>query len=312
MSLNLTKTVVHFLKEHADTKHKAREIAEWIFSAYPEECRQKMEQSTAIDTEAELLQQLVAEIGSQRPRMQKRFHQVKTTEGRPRKYYWSEKTDLGEVEEAESDTVASGVSTVKLTEHDTYPMLADYLWSELHLYSLRINEKRSSNSRGSGGNKWLHPDMVAIEDMTRHWSEEVKKCVHEYRDQRSKLWSFEVKLLINRSNVREVYFQTVSNSSWANYGYLVAAEIEGSETLSEMRMLFALHGIGVIKLDTENPTESQIIIPAKEKSEIEWSTVSRIADQNRDFERFVKQIRQFHQTGELKTGDWDIPEQESR
>jgi hypothetical protein len=35
----------------------------------------------------------------------------------------------------------------------------------------------------------------------------------------------------NRSNVRECFFQAVSNSSWANFGYLVAAEIEGQDTL---------------------------------------------------------------------------------
>jgi hypothetical protein len=32
----------------------------------------------------------------------------------------------------------------------------------------------------------------------------------------------------------------VSNSSWANFGYLVAAEIEGQDTLKELRMLLPL------------------------------------------------------------------------
>lgn len=43
----------------------------------------------------------------------------------------------------------------------------------------------------------------------------------------SALWSFEVKLLINRSNVRQCFFLSVSNSSWSNFSYLVDAEIEG-------------------------------------------------------------------------------------
>lgn len=71
---------------------------------------------------------------------------------------------------------------------------------------------------------------------TRIWSEdsgvdrhrEVRDCVKQYSDKRTKLWSFEVKLLINRSNVRECFFQVVSNSSWANFGYL---EIIGQDTL---------------------------------------------------------------------------------
>nr|WP_052646285.1 hypothetical protein [endosymbiont of Acanthamoeba sp. UWC8] len=83
-------------------------------------------------------------------------------------------------------------------------------------------------------------------------------------DKKNKLWSFEVKLLINRSNVRRAFFQAVSNSSWANYGYLVAAELEGSDTKRELQILSALHGIGFILLDSKTPVESQVLIPAKE------------------------------------------------
>jgi hypothetical protein len=100
--------------------------------------------------------------------------------------------------------------------------------------------------------------------------------------------------LINRSNVRECFFQTVSNSSWANFGYLVAAEIEGQDTLKELRMLFAAHGIGLIKLDAENPSESQILIPAKERGEVAWDTVNRLANENKDFLEYVKLIKQFY------------------
>ncbi len=38
-----------------------------------------------IKTDANLVQQLVAEIGSQLPRLQKRYPELKTTEGRLRK-----------------------------------------------------------------------------------------------------------------------------------------------------------------------------------------------------------------------------------
>ena len=49
----------------------------------------------------------------------------------------------------------------------------------------------------------------------------------------------------------------------ANFGYLVASEIEGEDTLKELRMLSSLHGIGFIELNAETPSESQIMIPAK-------------------------------------------------
>jgi uncharacterized protein len=130
-------------------------------------------------------------------------------------------------------------------------------------------------------------------------------CV--YADKKTKLWSFEVKKLLNRSNVREAFFQAVSNSSWANFGYLVVADIEGTDTLKELRMLFPLHGIGLIQIDTENPSESQILIPARERGDVDWATCNHLTDENKDFLSFVKLVRQFHQTGDPRRKDWDLP-----
>ena len=141
--------------------------------------------------------------------------------------------------------------------------------------------------------------------MGADWHQEVKDCVNQYSDKRTKLWSFEAKLLINRSNVRECFFQAVSNSSWANFGYLVAAELEGQDTLKELRILSAAHGIGVLKLDAENPSESQVLIPAKESSEINWDTANRLATENPDFLTYLKLVKQFYQTGEARAVDWD-------
>lgn len=125
--------------------------------------------------------------------------------------------------------------------------------------------------------------------------------------QRARLWSFEVKLLVNRSNVREAWFQAVSNSSWANFGYLVAAEVEGSETMKELRLLAASHGIGLILLDAENPTESEIRIPVRERGDIDWDACNRLAQENLDFRSVIAWVKQFHQTDDPKVGDWDLP-----
>jgi uncharacterized protein len=311
MALNLAKTVMEFLKARPDEKLTARQIAEWIFETYPAECQEKKSNSRGdyIKTDGDLVQQLVAEISSQRPRMLKRNPELKTTEGRPRKYYYSEKSDVAEVAAAESMVAAPAADTndVKLGEHAMYPLLSLYLWEEFGVYSKRVDEKRSSNKRGPNGNRWLYPDVVGMEDLGAEWHQEVRDCVNQYSDKRTKLWSFEAKLLINRSNVRECFFQAVSNSSWANFGYLVAAEIEGQDTLKELRMLFAAHGIGLIKLDVDNPAESQVLIPARERDEIDWDMVNRLATENRDFLEYVKLVRQFYQTGEAREIDWNVP-----
>ncbi|WP_454675519.1 COG2958 family protein [Achromobacter pestifer] len=308
MALNLGTAVVKFLQERAGQKFTARQIAEWVFATFPVECQEKKESSQFLNTDVELVQQLVAEISSQRPRLQQKHSALKITEGRPRKYYYSEKSDSDEVAAAENvpSILVTDSSAPKLDERALYPLLSTYLWEEFRVYSKRIDEKRSSNKRGPNGNRWLYPDVVGMEDLGAEWHQEVRDCVDQYSDKRTKLWSFEAKLLINRSNARESFFQAVSNSSWANFGYLVAAEIEGHDTLKELRMLFAAHGIGLIKLDVENPADSQVLVPARERDEIDWDMVNRLATENRDFLEYVKLIKQFYQTGEARPVDWDV------
>lgn len=313
MALNLRQAVIGYLRDHPEQKFTARQIAEWLFATFPEECQAKKQSSKYVSTDAELVQQLVAEISSQRPRLQKKHPELKTTEERPRKYYYSEQSDSAEAAAAESTgiDVVAAVGDTKLSEHALYPLLSMYLWEAFDVFSKRIDEKRSANKRGPNGNRWLYPDLVGMEDLGAEWHQEVRDCVNQYADKRTKLWSFEVKLLINRSNVREHFFQAVSNSSWANFGYLVAAQISGdNETLKELRMLAAAHGIGVIQLNAENPAESQVLIPARERDEIDWDMANRLATENRDFLEYVKLVKQFYQTGEARLADWDVPETE--
>ena len=309
MSLQLPKIVPAFLAEREEEKFTARQIAEWVFENFPAECERKKANSAAINTDADLIQQLVAEIGSRRRRLQNKHPQIKTTEGRPRRYYWTAKSDKDEVTEAEKAgaNTQPGYGIGSLTESDLYPRLSKYLWSELDIYPKRIDEKKSSNRRGAKGNRWLYPDIVGMEDLTSDWHGEIKGIVNQYSDNKTKLWSFEAKRILNRSNVREAYFQAVSNSSWANFGYLVAAQVEGTDTMKELRMLYSLHGIGLIQIAPENPAESQILIPARERPGVDWTTCNRLTKENKDFLQFVKLVRQFHQTGDPRRKDWDLP-----
>lgn len=317
--LNLKNRVVELLSANPEKRFKARDMAIWVVDNYPEAAAAKMEKSGFIESQAQLLNQIVAEIGANRPQWETQYHQLRTTDGvRPRLYYWTEKSAEQEVQEAESgtetlvefaspadDPAESGavVKDEKIVhrrrEHDLYPLLIEFLKSEYGIAGYRIDDKTSSNNHGSGGNRWLFPDVVGMENMTVGMHPEVVTAVRESRDTRIRLWSFEVKLLINRSNARETYFQAVSNSSWANFGYLVAADFEGSETLKELRILYAMHGIGLIRLDEENPAESQVIVPARERPSLEWAMCSRLAYENKDFRQFMTRVRQFFQTGDM-------------
>lgn len=308
MALNLGKRFIDYLQANTGRSFTAREVAQWIFAQFPKECAEKKAASSALTSDDELVQQLVAEISGSRPRWQKMHPALKTTEERPRRYYWSEKDASAEVEAAETQSVMplQGAGD-KLSEQDLYPRLGDYLRSAQEVFAMRIDEKRSSNKSGSGANEWLHPDMVGLEDLSCDWTRALKDCVGVMAERRARLWSFEAKLLLNRSNVRKSYFQAVSNSSWSNFGYLVAAVIEGDGTMKELRMLAATHGIGVIQLDTENPAESQILIPARERTEIDWEMCNRLAEENSDFVDYLAKVRRFYQTGEVNPNDWAKP-----
>lgn len=304
MALDLIKTVEEILKRNSEQYFTARQLAEKVIETKPDECRAKIARSKAtvvpIDCKEALINQLVAEIGARRARGLF-SSRIKTTAERPRKYYYSEKTDAQEIKDIEKATKTHGHQ-----ENDSYPKLCEYIYSELGIYPQRINEKKSSNLRGRNGNIWLHPDIVGLKNLSDGWDKDVIDCANEHAFNKTSLWSFEVKVKINLSNVREDFFQTVSNSSWANYSYLVAQSID-DKAMDELRILCGGHNIGLILLNCTNPSESQILIPAIEKKELDWNMMNRIAKENSDFRNFVKLITYFYKTGVVNERDWTIP-----
>jgi hypothetical protein len=318
--MRLADKVIEFLKMNPEERFTAREISEWVWKTYPNECHAKMERSKATvqpaNDKSGLIQQLVAEIGSHHKRIIQREPRIRTTEGRPRKYYFTEKTIEEEVKEIslvshaepspdKSDKEQQQASISReFTEHDLYPLLSRYLISEFSVFSKRIDEKRSRNSKGAGGNHWLFPDLVGLEDLSSNWSSRIQECAREYGSPNARLWSFEVKLHINMSNVRECFFQAASNSSWANYSYLVASEISGKDTVLELQTLCQLHDLGLILLNPQSPTDSELLIPASE-TEVDWNSANRLAEENSDFSVFVSLVSDFHKLGKVYADQWD-------
>ncbi|WP_457618887.1 hypothetical protein [Lutibacter sp.] len=106
-----------------------------------------------------------------------------------------------------------------------------------------------------------------------------------------KFLSFELKKELNLSTLREYFFQTVSNSSWANESYIVASEISKNEDfLSELARLSSAFGIGVIELDLNDPNSSSIKFPAKVRENLDWETVNKLTMMNKDFKKFIRRV----------------------
>ncbi|WP_371396742.1 HrgA protein [Fretibacter rubidus] len=301
--LDLKKKVWDILSQLPDTEMTAREISSAIRNQFPDETSAKLARSKSVNTEEELLTQLVAEIGANWKRILVKYPTIKTVETRPRLFYYSTVSDEEEVFPNETTLKDSAESSYH--EHDLYPVLGKFVFEELDCYAMRIDERRSSNKHGKRGNHWLFPDIVGAVNLMDGWHSETKELARTVGARQMKLFSFEIKKKINRANVRECFFQTLSNSSWANFAYLVAAKLD-SKALPELRMLCASHGIGYINLDRTNPSDSIIMIPAKERKSVDWDSLDRLTKENKDAQDYLENLRSFHGLGRVRNKDWDL------
>ena len=57
--------------------------------------------------------------------------------------------------------------------------------------------------------------------------------------------------------------------------------------------------------DPENPSESEILLPAQKKPDADWQSIDRLAKENGDFHEFIELVSVYFQTGTLREKDWD-------
>ncbi|MEQ9721559.1 HrgA protein [Yersinia alsatica] len=301
--------IINVLQANPSEQFTARQLAQKIIETYADELVEKRK-NMRFSSDEDFLSQMAAEIGADLPRAKSKCPQVVTRDQpRPRLFYWGDEF-IDDVQEHQLSDVAPELSaeTVSFTEHALYPLLIDYLSEEEELLCRRIDEKRSSNNKGLGANHWLYPDIVALQPLDKGWDTVVQNCVSHSEGRLTRLWSFEVKRQLNRTNVRECFFQAVSNSSWAHFGYLVATEINEDKQRGverELQMLCALHGIGVILLNPQDPGNSQTLIPARERTSIDWQSVNRLVEENKDFKEFIDLVAEYHQTGKIHQALWN-------
>lgn len=302
--------VKEFLKANPNKRFSDKQIAEAIL-AEDQDYRVQRENAHS-NPKKTLVVQVASEISSGKDKIsiigENIFRQSKPS---PRVHWYNpNKTWKGEetkakMVESQCENKIKPTTNHSISEQELYPFLIEYLKSELNLYCQRIDEKRSKNSYGSGGNQWLHPDIVAMQPIDKGWNSLIRNCVKQGAGQSVRLWSFEVKKELNRANARKSFFQAVSNSSWANEGYLVATAISDSKVNRELRMLSSLHGIGIIILNPYSPSESAIILPAKSRPEVDWQSVNRILEENVDFKDYIELVSTYYQTGRVRAKDWN-------
>ncbi len=171
-------------------------------------------------------------------------------------------------------------------ERDLHKLLSSYLKNK-NIYAKTILHEESKNSKDNH-QKWIHPDMIGVEFLTL--TSKVNKAFMKILNKADtfKLTSYEIKKEINTDyELKKCYFQAVSNSSWANYGYLVALEID-DRLKDEMERLNQSFGIGIIELKS-NPYESKILFQSKFK-ELDFKTIDKLCKVNKKYESFIEII----------------------
>jgi uncharacterized protein len=218
-----------------------------------------------------------------------RVKRIKRYNGTYAYYLTKNEQNIG-IEVLNGETEIKTTKTVKVNkiksfdERDLHKLLSSHLKNS-GTYSKTIFHEQSN---GKDNNQiWTHPDMVGIKFLYLQTkaSQNFLKSIN--RVDTFKMSSYELKKEINSdSELKKAFFQAVSNSSWANFGYLVAFEY--SDSLSEeMARLNQSFGIGIIELNA-NPYQSKILFPATYR-DLDFKTIDKLCKMNREFNRFIEQ-----------------------
>ena len=169
-------------------------------------------------------------------------------------------------------------------ERDLHKVFCSYLRTENIIGKTIYHEKSSTKS--DNNQKWVHPDIVGVR--FEDFKEEATSALQKLMDTKKavRLCSYEMKRSIDDDyQLKQYYFQALSNSNWANLGYLVAYEIDDS-LHEEICRLNAAFGIGVILLQAK-ASDVKILCQAKEK-DLDYDTIDKLCHLNPDFKSFIE------------------------
>ncbi|TYP71022.1 HTH domain-containing protein [Aquimarina intermedia] len=234
----------------------------------------------------------------------------KTVGSRPKRFYLSNKNydiDFSEYEvgktEEETAIISKNELNHKYSEKDLHRFLTHFAFFSLKSYTKTISHSKSDKKKYG---EWVHPDMVGCEFPIDEWDDNVLKLSSSIGNTSIIIQSFELKKELNLTTLREKFFQTVSNSSWANESYLVAAEIsEDEEFMQELKRLSRGFGIGVIHLDIVNPNNSKVLLQPEYREILDWDTLNKLVLMNSDFKEFIKRIETDLKSHEIRKELYD-------
>ena len=150
------------------------------------------------------------------------------------------------------------------------------------------NEEDTDDIKGKM--KWGTPDIIAV-TFKDYINKSVLKLFNYINLPTTELYAYELKLKLTLGNLTEYYFQALSNSGWANEAWLVAMEINENDIdlMEEIKRLNQSFGVGIIRLDYNNPEDSEILFSAKKRNDLDIDTMHKLCN-NRQFQDFIDDV----------------------
>lgn len=229
------------------------------------------------------------------------------TESRPKKFYLKSMVSQINLNDTSipEDIIQTKKKKFDFLEKDLHKYLSYFAYYQLNCFTKTIKHN-VSNKKEFG--VWVHPDIVGCYFRMDDWKKEVYDFSSSIGVRGIVIYSFEVKRELSFSNLRESFFQCVSNSSWANESYLVAAMIsKNDDFFEELRRLSTSFGIGIIELNIEDPDSSEILIPARHKKDLDFETINKLA-MNTDFKEFLETVKIDMTSKKVHKKEYDLVE----
>ncbi len=225
---------------------------------------------------------------------------------RPLPEGWTPTGPTDDAKQPPVEVVATDVKEKHWLEKDLHPLLADF--ARTRLDGVRVKTIHHSLSTKKSYGEWVHPDIVGARfPMSALDEKTTVDFASAVRAPLLRLFSFELKRSVDFGNLREAFFQAVSNSSWAHEGYLVAARwrLEEEEFMDELSRLSQSFGIGAIHLNLEDTTQSAVLFQARVRDELDWTTLDKLVAMNPDVAQFLETVRIDLNASKIHEGEYD-------
>ena len=209
----------------------------------------------------------------------------------------SEKLNV-KIQKAEAQAESKNLKNKKaFHERKLHPLLVTFLADDENfgIHAKTIYHEQSTKDE-NGKKRWNYPDIVGVK-FPFHRKEETFNLLSNINQGEYKLYSFELKKSINFDTLKQYYFQAVSNSSWANEGYLVVLDDIDIEVLKELRRLNASFGIGVIQLRVSEidskfgVLDSEVVLQSSQRN-LDIETLDMLVEDNPNFKKFIYDINE--------------------